>query len=336
MKHNKYESPYTSSLSLLQKCVYYIVLYLLYAFSLLPLRVLFVFSDMLYVLLYKMVGYRKKLVRKNLRDCFPEKSEEELHGIEKKFYHYFCDYIFETIKLTSMSKDEMRKRVHYTGVNHIEEYIAGGRNVVLYIGHYCNWEWVTSIGLHVGKDVMGLQIYHILNNKVFNALMLTIRGRMGTSSVSMQLVLRKIIEIKRAGQKMVLGCISDQVPLSQATYHFCDLLNHKYTPVITGSETIAKKCDFSAVYFDISRPRRGYYNIDIVPMASRAKDYADYELTDMYFHLLEKSIRRNPEYWLWTHNRWKRGAKEFIDWVEKYGTASDEQVALAKKIKSEE
>lgn len=307
---------FTLDLNWWQKAIYYFLWSIIYLTSLWPLKVMYVFSDGLYLFVYKLFGYRKKLVRKNLKDSFPEKSEAERLVIEKKFYHFFCDYVFETIKLASMTKDEMRKRVKYTGLEHLNRYLEGGHNIALYLGHYCNWEWVTSIGLYVPDNVFGGQVYHILENKTFNALMLKLRSGMGPESISMQVVLRKIIENRKAGNPIILGFISDQVPLYQATHYWTDFLNHKDTIVITGTERIAKQCDFSCVYLDISRPKRGYYDINIIPLAENPNDYPDWEITEMYFRHFEESIRRAPEYWLWTHNRWKRDLKGFKEWQE--------------------
>ena len=324
---------FTSELNLWQKIMYYLFFGILYTFSLLPLKVLYIFSDGLYFLIYYVVGYRKKVVKKNLRESFPEKSEAELLAIEKKFYHFFCDYIYETVKLTSMSREEMKRRVKYTGMEHVIKYLEEGHNVTLYIAHYCNWEWITSIGLYSPAQVS--QVYHILNSKVFNSIILYIRSKMGTVSISMQVILRRIVQERRNGNQMVIGFLSDQVPLPQSTHHYTTFLNHKGTTVITGTEKIAKQCDFGCVYIDMTRPRRGYYNIDIIPMGADTKDIPDFELTNRYFSILENAINRAPEFWLWSHNRWKRTMDDFGKWVEKDHNASADQVELAEKWKNE-
>lgn len=306
-----------TKMTVLEKVLYGILYSFVYVVSLIPFKIIYFLSDGLYLLIYKAVGYRKKVVRENLASSFPEKSVEELREIEKRFYHFFCDYIFETIKLTSMSKEEMKRRVKYTGLEELDKCLNNGHNVALYLGHYCNWEWVTSIRLHITGDILGGQVYHILENKVFNALLLKIRSSMGTESISMQIIFRKIVETNRQNRKMVLGFISDQVPLLQATRYWTTFLNHEGTLVITGTETIAKKCDFSCVYLDISRPKRGYYDINIVPMFEETKDIPDWEITERFIRLFEKTIQRSPEYWLWTHKRWKRNYKEFVEYKER-------------------
>lgn len=305
---------FTTGLNWWQKSLYYMVWGLLYVISLLPLSVLYVLSDGLYFLVYHIARYRKPLVRKNLRDSFPEKTEAELLVIEHKFYHFFCDYILETIKLTSMSMNEMSKRVKFNNIEYLNKCFEDGHNIAAYLGHYCNWEWVTSLGLQFDENVFVGQVYHILESPVFNALMLKIRSAMDTHSISMQIILRKIIETKREGSKMIIGFISDQVPLYPATHYWTHFLNHEGTIVITGTEQIAKKFDLSCVYFDVSRPRRGYYNIDVIPICESSKGKPDWEVTEQYFRLFEKSIQRAPEYWLWTHNRWKRDRKGFEEW----------------------
>lgn len=328
-----FDNDFTQGLSLWQKVVFRIFLGVLYTFSLLPLKVLYIFSDGLYFLIYYVVGYRKKVVRKNLRESFPEKSDAELLTIEKKFYHFFCDYIYETIKLTSMSKDEMRKRVTYSGLEHMNKYLADGHNVALYIAHYSNWEWVTSIGLHKPDEVVVGQVYHILNSKVFNSIILYIRSKMGTYSVSMQLILRWIVQSRRDGIQLIVGFISDQVPLVQSTHHYIDFLNHEGTTVITGTEKIAKQCDFSCVYLDMSRPKRGYYHIEVIPMIEEPKEAPDFELTEQYFRMLEKTIQRQPELWLWSHNRWKRTMEDFCRWAETDKNVSENQKKLAEEYR---
>lgn len=314
MTNKSRHKDFTGDLNFWEKALYYLLFGIVFIFSLLPFPMLYALSDMLYLLIYRVVGYRKKLVRKNMRDSFPEKSAAELLSIEKKFYHFFCDYIMESIKLASISHTEIKRRVHFNGLEHIYDYLDKGHNVALYIGHYCNWEWITSIRLHLPPHVLGGQIYHILSNKPLNALLLYIRSRMGTESISMQVVLRRIITERKANKSIVLGFISDQVPLYPATRYWTDFLNHKDTIVITGTEVIAKKFDFSCVYFDISRPRRGYYDIDIVPMFENSKDIPDWDITEQYFRLFEKTICRAPEYWLWTHNRWKRSLEGMAEW----------------------
>lgn len=308
------------TLNLWEKTLYGILSSFVYLLSLLPLSVLYVIADLLYFVLYRCAGYRKKLARKNLTDSFPEKSKKEIIEIEKKFYHFIADYVVETIKLISISKKEMARRVTFNNLEVIKDGIAKGQSCSIYIGHYCNWEWITSLGLHIdSKDAFVGQVYHVLESKVSDKLFLYIRSRMDTICVAMSEILRRRLECHREGKPMVMGYISDQVPMWNNIHYWTPFLNHD-TPVLTGAETITKRFNDRALYFDVSRPRRGYYTIDIKLIVADSKDVPDWEITESYFRMLEKTIQRQPEFWLWTHNRWKRTREEFNrNWVEKDG-----------------
>lgn len=305
---------FTQGLSFGQKFSYHLLHSIIYTLSLLPLRALYAISDLLYLLIYRAVGYRKRLVRESLRSSFPDKTHDELRAVERKFYHWFCDYIVETIKLASMSQEEMKRRVTFDNIAYLQQLVDAQHNVALYLGHYCNWEWVTSIRLHLHSDILGGQVYHPLENKAFDRLMLKLRSSMDTESIPMSLILRRILQTRKEQQTCVIGFISDQVPLFQSTHYWTHFLNHPDTLVITGTERIAKQFDFACVYLDVSRPKRGHYHIQIVPMVEHAKDYADWDITEMYFRLFEQTILREPAYWLWTHNRWKRTLEGLHTW----------------------
>lgn len=309
------KTSHISSLSFPQKLLYYILYGFVYLNSLLPLRVLYVFSDLLYLLIYHVIGYRKKLVRKHLHDSFPEKDEQELRKIEHRFYHWFGDYIVETIKMASISKEQMKRRVNFRNTEYLQKLLNDGRDVVLYLGHYCNWEWMTSINLHA-HPVQTWCVYHPLESPAFNAVMLKVRSTMGMKNVAMANILRHVIKERKEGRRCVIGFISDQVPLYPATQYWTEFLNHKGTLVITGTEQIIRRFDYACTYLDISCPRRGYYDIDIVPMTEKASEHGEWQITEMYFRLFEKSICRQPEYWLWTHNRWKRTVEGLMEWRE--------------------
>ena len=292
------------------KILYYIILAVWYVFSLLPLRVHYVISDLLFWLLFKVVRYRRDVVRKNLTESFPEKSEEELQKIERGFYHFFCDYLVETVKLMTISQEEMKRRIVFKGSELIDEIIGSGQSVTLYVGHYCNWEWVSSIPLWINPIAWGGQVYHPLENKVFDKLFLKIRERMGSHCIAMQDILREVLKHQQENQPTVIGYISDQKPLWVNIHHWVDFLHHD-TPVLTGAERIARKMNHAVLYVDIQRVRRGYYEAEFKCITREPQKLKEFELTDIYFEMLEKSIRRAPEFWLWSHDRWKRTRKEF-------------------------
>lgn len=293
-------------------CFLFLVWYLL---SLLPFRVLYFVSDLLYYPLYYVVGYRRRVVRKNMSECFPEKSKEELLRIEKQYYHFLCDYAVETLKLFSMSEKSLMRRIRFSGHEELQELLKT-RNCVLFMGHYCNWEWVASLPLQMDslrKDdsfVFG-QIYHALENKNFNDLFLRLRGRFGSVSIEMMTALRHLVQFRVENKRFIVGFISDQSPNWNHVHLWTPFLNHK-TAVFTGAERIAKSTNAVVMYLDMERVKRGYYHARFIKITDDPKRYPDYQLTEQYAVLLEQSIRRAPQYWLWSHNRWKRTYEEFL------------------------
>ena len=294
----------------MKRVFYYVLFGLWYILSLLPMRVLYVVSDGLFYLIYYVVKYRRPLVRKNLSDSFPEKSGQEIIRIEKGFYSWFCDYIVETIKLFSMSERQIKRRMRFVGMEKVSEYVKQGRSCSLYLGHYCNWEWVTSIPLSMDGDVLCGQIYHVLENPMFDKLFYRLRGRMGAVSIPMAETLRYIVRYRNEGKPVMIGFIADQTPFWNNIHYWTDFLNHD-TPVLTGTERITRKADFVAFYLDLRRERRGYYVGEFKLLSDAPKELPEYELTERYWRALEATIRRQPHLWLWTHNRWKRTREEW-------------------------
>lgn len=292
------------------KILYYIVLAFWYMLSLLPMKVHYLLSDLLFWVLYGLLGYRKKVIEKNLKASFPEKSEEELKRIERGFYHFFCDYIAESVKLMTIRRENLRRRMVFKGAELVDEVIESGQSCAVFLGHLCNWEWVTSLPLWVTPKAQCGQIYHPIENKDFDRLFLHSRQRMGAVCIPMADTLRKIIEFKKAGQPVVIGYISDQVPFWTNIHHWVDFLHHD-TPVLTGMERIARKVNHAVFFLDVRRVRRGYYEAEFKLITREPQKMGEYEITDIYYRMLEQSIRRAPEFWLWSHNRWKRTREEF-------------------------
>ena len=292
------------------KIVYYIIYPLWYLFSLLPLRVHYFLSDILFHLLYHLLRYRRRIVHKNLVESFPEKSEEEITKIARGFYHFFCDYIVESIKLMTIRPENLKRRMVFKGLEQIEEIVENGGSVAFYLGHYCNWEWVTSMPLWLTPKVQCGQIYHPIENPEFDRLFLKQRQRMGAVCIAMNDTLREILRYRSEHQPVVIGYIRDQVPHWRNIHHWCDFLNHD-TPVLTGTERVARKVGHAVFYLEMNRVRRGYYEGEAKLITLDPQSLPEYEITTRYFKMLEETIRRKPEFWLWSHNRWKRGRAEF-------------------------
>lgn len=292
------------------KILYYIIYPIMYTLSLLPLSVHYFFSDLLYPLIFHLLRYRRKVVHKNLTESFPEKSRQEIREIEHRFYHFFCDYLVESIKLLTISKEEIRRRMVFKGTELLEQAIDNGQSCAVYLGHYCNWEWVTSLPLWITPKAKCGQIYHPLENAEFDKLFLKLRQRLGAVCIPMNDTLREIIRYRNEQQPIVIGYISDQVPHWRNIHHWCDFLNHD-TPVLTGTERIVRKVNHAVFYFDVRCVKRGYYEVVTKPITNEPKSFPEFEITTCYFKMLEETIRREPAFWLWSHNRWKRSREEF-------------------------
>ncbi len=277
--------------------------------ALLPFRALYLMADAVYLLLAYVVRYRSRLIIKNLRDSFPELDSRELRRMQRQFYRNFADYIFETIKLLHISDGEMLRRFTFSGLEPVERALEEKRPVVAYFSHCGNWEWAPSVTLHIPPGLresgtIFAQIYRPLRNSRFDALMLRLRSRFGSVSLPKRTAFLDLLRARRDGITTMTGFMSDQKPSHNDTLHVVSFLNHP-TAFITGTETVARRLDAVAVYWDLSKPRRGHYHIDMRLMSEAPGELPQFALTDMYARMLEETIRRNPPIWLWSHNRWK-------------------------------
>ncbi len=294
------------------------VLYgIIWLVSLLPLRFLYLIADILWVIAYicPPLRYRHKIVWKNLKGSFPEKTDKQLRAIERKFYLQFLDQLFETFKSATMGKAWIKRHMRIEGMEYIRQEFAKGNSMVMYLGHTGNWEWISSLPVHVSNDdAICCQVYHPLQNRVFNDVMLRLRGQYGAESIALKRVLRRLIEIKNSGKQFIVGLISDQSPLYWDIHYWGMFMNHK-TPFFTGSEQLARKMHLTTCYGHISRERRGRYVLKVVPMFSGDEIPDENVITERYVKLLEANINESPHLWLWTHNRWKRTWEGYQDWV---------------------
>lgn len=286
--------------------IFYFPLYFYFwLHALLPLKILYILSDILFFPMFYIVRYRRKLVYQNMKDSFPEKSEKEIRRMEKAFYHHFCDYIVETIKLLHISDKETRKRVKFHNTEALQEIVDNGGSCLMLLGHYGNWEFVPSVTLWMRKgSVIFAQIYRPLKNKWFDRFFLKLRGRYHSECIAKQDTLRSILRYKSSGRPSITGFMADQTPSPANIHHWVNFLNHD-TPVFTGVEKIAHKVGFSVFYFDVEKIKRGYYSVTIREISKNPKETEEFEITNKYMEMMETTILRAPEYWLWTHNRWK-------------------------------
>ena len=283
--------------------LYYISYAFVWLIAWLPLPVLYGLSDFLYLIIYYVVGYRKKVVRANLKNSFPEKSSAELLSIEKQFYRHFSDVFIETVKLLHITDEEIEKRMYFSNPEMLSDFIAKGKSVVILLGHYGNWEWIPSIYRNY-NNLVGGELYRPLNNKYFDSFFLKLRGRFGTLNIPKNDALRAIIKLRREGKLFALGFIADQTPSKNNLHYWAQFLSQD-TPFLNGPERIAKSADCAVVYFDVKVLERGYYSCDLVCVSEEAKSEPENRITDRFVELFEGTIRRNPAYWLWSHRRWK-------------------------------
>lgn len=283
-----------------------------YLLSVLPFCLLYFLSDFLYLFTYHVVRYRRSVVKDNLLHSFPEKLPRERKMIEKKFYHFLCDYFVETFKLASISEKEMKKRIIFHGLDDaVRLYKEEGCNFIfLYLGHYCNWEWVSTIPAHLPAYVHGGQIYHPLYNKVFDKIFLKLRGRFGGENIAMKHTLRRVVNLQETKTPAMIGFISDQLPKWQNIHLFVPFL-HRQTAVFTGAEQMGKRVNATYFYVDIKRLKRGFYSCDFLRMHADDEAGNGFPVTTKFMNLLEHSIKENPQYWLWTHKRWKRTEEQW-------------------------
>ena len=280
---------------------YFVALPFIYGISLLPFPLLYLLSDGIYVVIYKVLGYRKEVVMNNLRNSFPEKDEAELKAIASKFYRWFCDLTLETLKTLTISPEEVRKRVEFKGKDILQQYAREKRSVILVLGHYGNWE-LAGARYSQERDIPQLHvIYHPLANARFDRLMHHMRTRHGTKLYTMRETSKAMIRDRDL--LTATAFIADQTPSPERAY-WMTFLNQD-TPVFQGTEGLARKLDKPVIYISITRPERGYYCMSMETLVADSTRTTDGEITEVHTRRLERDIRKYPELWLWTHRRWK-------------------------------
>ncbi len=284
--------------------LFYFLYGLLWLVAWLPLKLLYLISDCLYWLVYYLVRYRRKIVRKNLTLSFPDYSLQEIIALEKKFYRYFCDLQVEILWQIHASTEEMNKRMTIENPELLAQYAEKDNSVMLMLGHYGNWEWISVFGLQLPKKLPPCPVYMQLRNKHFDQLMLDLRTRFGAYSIERKRLIREIVAMKQDGRLGIFVMISDQSPRFKQIRHRMQFMNQD-TPVFLGTEQLARKYGYPVYYLDIQRVKRGYYHSVVRPIAVDPMATEENEITETFMRLLENSIQAKPEFWLWSHNRWK-------------------------------
>lgn len=286
--------------------VYILVFPLIWLISILPFRVLYFISDIFYLLIYHVIGYRKKVVLNNLKLVFPEKSDAELIKIRKKFYHHFVDIFMEMIKSFTMSSKTLNKHYTYKNLDLLNNLYDDGKSVILTGAHYANWEWI--MGLSYYMKYKGVAAYTKLSNPYFEKAILKSRGKFGVHLRQTSKTIAEINYNHKNKVQAIYGLLSDQSPQLKKTFYWQNFFGVK-VPIHTGTEMLAKKYDLNIVFMDVKKIKRGYYETTFSLITDDAKKYADYELTDIFLKKVENQVYAQPEYYFWTHKRFKHSSK---------------------------
>jgi KDO2-lipid IV(A) lauroyltransferase len=275
--------------------------YFLYLISLLPFWFLYGVADILFVILYHIVHYRRKVVQENLHNSFPEKTDAERKVIERKYYKYMADLMVETIKSVSISAKDVQRRMVCTNPELMEHYFSQGKSILAAAGHYCNWE-MACLDFGFLTNNRRMVVYKPQSNEVFTEFFNRTRSRFGATLIPMRQTLRKLIEYKNELTFTVLA--SDQTPTREDAKYFTTFLNQP-TAVFLGVEKLTKVMNCVVIFYKIDLVKRGYYTYSFVPLVEEPKNTKPYEITEIHVKYLESLIREKPEYWLWSHRRWK-------------------------------
>ncbi len=286
----------------MQLLVFIVVYPFLWLVSLLPFKLLYLVSDFLYFIIYRLVGYRKKVVRENLKLVFPEKPQEELRRIEKTFYSHMCDMFLEMIKTMNISDEQLQKRFTYTNVEVLHELEAQNKSIMLMFPHYASWEWVISLDKHIQSK--GYGIYKPVDNKYFDRLVRNIRGKFGTTLLATRNTVETVEQNKLKGQLSMYGILSDQNPIRNKAHHWCTFMGIM-VPVHTGAELLCKRLKLPAVYLKVEKLKRGHYQGTFKVLSEAPSTFKNYDLTELFLSEVEKQVYETPEYYFWTHKRWK-------------------------------
>ncbi|PWA06306.1 lysophospholipid acyltransferase family protein [Flavobacterium laiguense] len=286
----------------MQYLVYLLVYPLIWIISMLPFRILYFFSDFVYIIVYRIVRYRKRTVRKNLALALPHLSDKERLIIEKKFYQHMCDMFLEMIKTMNISKDEICKRFVFKNIEVYKELEKQEKSIAVICSHYGSYEWIISMNYY--SDFIAHGIYKQLRNPYFDKLVHKIRSKFNAKLITTKQTIPTIIENTKNNVLSLYGFASDQSPRLNSAYHWTKFMGIE-VPVHTGAEMLSKRYNMALVYLNTKKVKRGHYEATLEILSENPIEVPNYDLTDQFVKLLEKQIYEAPEYYLWTHKRWK-------------------------------
>ena len=278
----------------------YLLLILLWIFSLLPIQILYLISKVIRFIVYDILCYREKVVIDNIQNTFIEKSQTEVIKIKNNFYDYFFELIVEIIKLLSISNNELNKRFTFSNINVIKQALKKNKSVIVVVGHYGNWEWaLRSASSLIDTKIIG--VYKRINNTIFEWLLLKIRSNTNVLPVEIKSLPRELVN---NNEKKIYAMVADQSPTLEQSNVRINFLNRD-TLVYTGVEKISKKYNMPVFYLNIKLTSKGYYESTFEEINSKNINGKKLEITKEFFSKLENQIKSEPRLWLWSHKRWK-------------------------------
>jgi len=286
----------------MQLLIFLIIYPLLWCISVLPFRLLYLFSDFVYLIIYYIIGYRKTIVRENLALALPHLSKEERLIIEKNSFRHLCDIFLEMIKTMTISDKEIRKRFVFKNLEVYTSLEKKQKSIAIMMAHYASYEWAVSLNSYVNYE--GFGIYKKINNPYFDKLVRKIRLKFKAKLITTKETIPTIIENNKVNKLCTYGFASDQTPRLQSTSHWQSFMGLE-VPVHTGAEMLAKKYSMNVIFLRNKRVSRGHYEGSFEILSEDAKQVPNYEITDQFIKLVEQQILEAPEFYLWTHKRWK-------------------------------
>lgn len=274
-----------------------------YPLSLLPLRLLYAIAYVFYLISHYLIKYRRKVITDNLQKSFPEKSIKEIAELRRLFYHHLAHIAAEMMKMLTISQKELKKRYYCTNPELVNHYFEQGKSVILMSSHYNNWEWMV-LSLDSLFQHHGIGVGKPNSNKVFEKLINKARTRYGTEVVFANSVRETFEHYELNGPPAAYMMLSDQSPANPNKSYKTSFLNQP-SAILFGSEYFAKKYNLPVLYYRIIKDKPGFYRIEVELISDAPNETKHGEITEKYIQLLEDTIRQKPEYWLWSHKRWK-------------------------------
>ncbi|HET8753572.1 MAG TPA: lipid A biosynthesis acyltransferase [Salinimicrobium sp.] len=287
----------------MQRLVFWLTYPFLWFISKLPFPVFYKISDGIFFFVFYIFRYRRKIVSDNLNLVFPQKSTEEIHVIEKKFYRHMVDMFLEMVKSISISNEELKKRFTFTNLEEIDKIRAMDKSIILACGHYASFEWMNALQLY-GYDYRGFGVYKRIQNKYFDKMARDIRGRFQGELIPTKAATKTITRYQKMGILGVYAMVADQSPRLDRAKAWTDFMEIT-VPVFMGTENLSRSLGMAVVYLHVEKLKRGYYQATFKTLSYHPSEEEEFKVTKNYFRELEQQIYAAPEYYLWTHKRWK-------------------------------